>query len=117
VNKKVRRLALRRVFSDKVRSGELKVLSELTLAEPKTRGFAEILKSLKVEGPALFVVGEVNANLALASRNLPRIEVVRASDVSVYHLLRYPDVFVCKSAMGALEGRMRDRGGGGHEEP
>ena len=117
LNKKVKRLAFRRAFGEKVRAGEVRVLSELTLAEPKTKAFAGVLKSLGVAGAALIVVDTMDANVAMASRNVPKVAVVRAADLNVYQLVRYPQVLVCKAAMGELEARLSGKGEGGHEEP
>jgi large subunit ribosomal protein L4 len=106
INRKVARLALQRAFSEKVDSGSIKILDALEMAEPKTRHFVELLKSLEITGPALFVVDTLDANVALAARNVPRIELVRASDVNVYQLLRYPTVVISRAAMAGIQKRL-----------
>ena len=47
--KKMRRLALRCLLSAKVRDGELKIIDEITLTEPKTKEIVNILLALGVE--------------------------------------------------------------------
>ena len=88
--KKMRQLALRCMFSVKLRDGELKVLEELKLAEPKTKEMARILAVLGVDSSALIVTGEPEANVVKSARNLPRVKILPAS------LLNVVDILSCK---------------------
>jgi large subunit ribosomal protein L4 len=76
------------------------------LAEAKTKHMAAFLKALEVQGPALVVVESAAVDVALAARNLPRVEVVEAGNVSVYHLVRYPVVVASRGAMTVLMQRL-----------
>ena len=105
LNRKVARLAFKRAFSDKVRSEEVIVIEELTDAEPKTKLIASFLKALKLSGPILVLDEAPGAEVQLAARNLPRVEVSRAADASVYQILRYPTVVVTRAGMGVIEKR------------
>ena len=106
INRKVARLALRRAFGDKLAAGEVRVLDQLAIEAPRTKVFAGLLKSLGVTGPVLFVVEAVERNAALACRNIPTVDMVKASDVSVYQLLRFPTVVITRTALGELESRL-----------
>ncbi len=76
MNKKMRRLGLRSALSAKAAAGELIVLDVAALAEPKTKLMTEVLAKLGL-GSALFVVaGEPERNFALASRNLPTVDLL-----------------------------------------
>ena len=112
VNKKVSKLAFRRAFSERVDAGQVKVLDKLEIAEPKTRLVAALMKALEVPGAALLVVDEVTPNIALAARNLPRVELARAIDVNVSQLMRYPQIIATKAAIDRITGRL----GGSTEE-
>jgi len=112
VNKKVARLAFRRAFAESVDAGQVKVIDKLELAEPKTRLMAALMKALEVQGPALLVVDEVTPNVAFAARNLARVELTRAADVSVTQLVRYPHVILTKAAMDRVTGRLGGSTGG-----
>lgn len=109
VNRKVARLAFRRAFSDKVAAGEIKVVDAIKIAEPKSKLFAALVKSLQIKGSALFVMDRVDRNVALAARNLAGIEVVGAKDLNVYQLLQYPTVVVSKPALPQIEARLQAR--------
>ena len=106
LSKKVVKLAFQRAFSAKVDQGEIMVIDELKLSAPKTKEFTAVLKNLGIERTALFIVGEANENLVLASRNVQRVEVVSAKLVNTYQMLRYKNIVATKSAMEALEARL-----------
>jgi len=106
VSKKVLKLAFQRAFSAKVDQGEITVIESLELSAPKTKLFAEILKNLGLDRGALFITETVNKDAVLASRNIPRVEIVTADLVNTYQLLRYKNVIVTKAAMEALEKRL-----------
>jgi large subunit ribosomal protein L4 len=111
VNRKVAGLAFRRAFSEKVTAGEIRVIESLALAEARTRLFAGLMKTLGIEGGALFVDEAIERNAALASRNLPDVELVRARDVNVYQLLRYRTVVITRAGMDVVKARLENRAG------
>ncbi len=106
VSKKVAKLAFQRAFSAKVEQGEVTVVDLLPISSPKTREFAAVLKNLGLDRGALFIVESDNENIRLASRNIPRVEVVTAALANTYQLLRYRNVVVTKAGMEALEKRL-----------
>src|SRR5829696_3201978 len=63
--KKMRRGALRSALSERVREGNVIVLDEFTLNEPKTKGFLQSLGQLGLEGKTLIVDSLDNVNLLL----------------------------------------------------
>jgi large subunit ribosomal protein L4 len=106
VNKKVAKLAFRRALSEKLNAGDVRVVEQINVEDAKTKAFAALLKTLGVSAPALVVVDDIDRNLALASRNVPRVEVVNARDVNVYQLLRYPSIIVNSAGMEQLKARL-----------
>ena len=93
VPKKVRRLALKSVLSDKAQSGSLIALEALQLEEIKTKAMKQILGKLPIEGRVLIVTGDNNQNVVLSARNLPRVETCQVNTLSVLDILK-ADVFV-----------------------
>ena len=107
--KQAARLAFRRAFSEKVAAGEVRVLSDLALAESKTKAFAAMLKALGVGTAALLVVDKLERNLALASRNVPGVEVVTAKGVNTYQMLRHKAVLVTQPALADIKARLESK--------
>jgi large subunit ribosomal protein L4 len=109
INRKVARLALRRVLSDKIAEGCVRIIEELALSEARTRKFAEVLTALNISGPVLFVLDKVSREVALAGRNIPGVELVAACNLNAYQVLRYPSIVISRAGMAELEQRLKGR--------
>jgi large subunit ribosomal protein L4 len=101
--KKMRRLALRCLLSAKARDGELKVIEELELAEPKTREMVRILTALGVDSSALIVTGGSDVKVTKSARNLSLVKAMPASILSVVDLLSYRVLLMTESAVRKAE--------------
>lgn len=110
IPKRQARLAFARAFSARVAAGEVVVLDALEIPEPKTRLFAALQKALQAGRGLLVVVDVLAPTLTRAARNLPRLELAKAADVSTYAVLRWPKVAVTKPAMEILVARMEKAG-------
>ena len=103
--KKVRALGLRHALSSKIKSGSLIVLDQAVIATPKTQTLLASFEKLGLKN-ALFITGtEVDANFALASRNIPNIDVLPTAGLNVYDILRRHKLVLTKSAVEAIEAR------------
>ena len=105
INKKVVKLAYRRVLSDAVAEGTLKVVEEFNFAAPKTKDLVAVLKAFGAENSALIVVREYEKNLLLAARNLPGVEVITARNASPWHIMRYKTAIATRAAWEDLFAR------------
>lgn len=101
--KKMRRLALRCLLSAKVKDGELKVIEELKISEPKTKEMVRILVGLGVDTSALIVTGEPEVNVAKSARNLSLVKTLPASILNVIDLLSYRVLVMTESAVRKVE--------------
>ena len=109
INKKVKSLAFRRAFSEKVAAGEVSVLEDLSMPEARTKAFVAMLKALGASRGALFIVDKIDKNAALSCRNIPMTTVVSVRDVNAYQLIRYPAIVVSKTSVAELEKRLAGR--------
>jgi large subunit ribosomal protein L4 len=110
VNKKVSQLALRKALSERLNAGDIIVVDSLKLESPKTKGFVALRKGLGLEGTCLFVVGETDTNVVLASRNVPGVGLVSGSAVNTYELLQYDKLVFTQEAFSKLEERLSKKG-------
>ena len=86
--KKMKQLARRSVLSDKVASGSVVVVDQFNLEKPKTKYFINLLSNLKLSDAKLTVLPSViDSNLEMATRNIPNVFLVKATDASTYDLL------------------------------
>lgn len=103
--KKVRAMALRHALSAKAGAGELIVLEEAKLAEPKTAALRERLQKLGLENALVIAGAEVDANLALAARNIPDVDVLPSAGLNVYDVLRRRHLVLTREAVEAIRAR------------
>ncbi len=101
--KKMRQLALRCVLSAKAGDGELMVLEQLKLDEPRTKEMARILAALGVDSSALITTSEPEENVVKSSRNLPRIKTIPASLLNVIDILSYKMLLMTEAAVRRVE--------------
>ncbi len=107
MTKKVKALALRVALSSKVADGKLVVLDRAVLDAPKTKALATQLKALGW-GSVLVIDGAaVDGNFALASRNIPLVDVLPSVGANVYDILRRDILVLTKDAVAALEARLK----------
>ena len=101
--KKVRRLALQSVLSQKVIENKLVVVDELSFAKPATKEFKQVLGNLKVDAKTLLVLEGTNANAYLSARNLPNVKVIDDNNVNVLDVVNYDTVIITKAALSTVE--------------
>lgn len=105
LNRKTLRLAVAKVFADRVAENAVTVVESLSVADAKTKSFVQLLKSLGLAKGVLLIVDDPSNNLLLSSRNVPGVEVARASHVNVYQIARYPRLLITKAALDVLQKR------------
>lgn len=95
VNKKVVKLAVKSLLSDKLANNSLVVVDKFELAEAKTKLFVEVMNNIGayVNKKIVVVTDEENFNLELAGRNVPNYYVQTKSHLSVYDLIN-ADLYV-----------------------
>jgi large subunit ribosomal protein L4 len=94
--------ALRSALSAKLRDGELRVVSEFTLADPKTKAMRSALDVLGAPKTVLVIDHGENRNLALSARNLAGVKLVSTKEVEVYDLLAHAGVLLSQAAAQKL---------------
>ncbi|MDD2496613.1 MAG: 50S ribosomal protein L4 [Desulfitobacteriaceae bacterium] len=100
--RKARRVALKSALTDKVNNGNLIVLEELNMAEPKTKEMAQILGALKAPN-ALVITDIENANVEKSARNIPGVTPIDAEGINVYNVLAHEKLVITKEAVARVE--------------
>ncbi|MBM10281.1 MAG: 50S ribosomal protein L4 [Magnetovibrio sp.] len=107
LQKKVRRLALKTALSVKHAEGNLIVLEDAKSKTPKTVELTKSLKRLKW-GRALVIDGpELDANFAMAARNIVGLDVLSSSGANVYDILRRDKLVLTRDAVALLTERLK----------
>jgi len=82
------RAAVQSALSAKVAGGQVVIVSNLSLQQPKTKVLAKALDQFGKEVHALLVAGEGHLGLAQAARNLSHIRLVAPERLNVYDVVR-----------------------------
>lgn len=101
--KKVRRLALHSVLSQKVLEGKLVVVDALQFDAPKTKEFKQFLNNVNVNSKTLLVLEEDNTNAYYSARNLTNVKVIDDQNVNVLDVIDADTLVITKAALSTVE--------------
>jgi large subunit ribosomal protein L4 len=104
LNKKMFRVGIRSILSELLRQDRLVVNDAIIPSSPKTKDFDVKLKDISARR-LLIIVDKIESNLALASRNIPNIEVIEAENLSPVLLVAADKIIVTSAAIKRLEER------------
>jgi len=105
VTKSVRRLALRKALSSRVIAGDVLIVDEFAIANPKTREFVSWVKENVGVEKALIISTAFDENTFKAARNVQPTRLITSSEVNTEHLLAYKKIVVTKDALAKLAER------------
>ncbi|MBX5451139.1 MAG: 50S ribosomal protein L4 [Thermogemmatispora sp.] len=105
VPRKMRRLAIRSVLSDKVANNRLIVVDRLQLERPRTKDMLEVLSKLPVGDSkrVLLMLPQRDENVLLSARNIPGTKVEHVCAINVVELLKHDSVIMPVPAVRWLE--------------
>ncbi len=104
LNKKLKELARKSALTYKAQSNEILVLEDFSFEAPKTKEFLALQNNLKIsDKKSLIVLAETNKNIYLSSRNLQNVEIVIASELSTYKIMRAQKIVLVESSVIKVE--------------
>ncbi len=105
--KKFRALGLKHALSAKAQSGQLVILEAANMAEAKTAILAKAAKELGWKRVLIIDGAEVDANFAMAARNIDGIDVLPTMGANVYDILKRDTLVITRAGVEALEARLK----------
>jgi len=104
LNKKVKELARKSALSYKASTNNIIVLEDFNFEAPKTKEIIKISNNLNiVNKKSLYVFSEKNKNIYLSARNVQGIEVVIASELNTYGIMKASTLVLAESAVDVLQ--------------
>ncbi len=105
--KKMRRGALRSALSERLREGNLIVIEDFGIKNPKTSEFLEVLGTLglvenNTRAKCLIIDSLDNANLILSSRNVRKTKVTNSFGLNIYDIIYHEKLLISKTAVGEI---------------
>ena len=102
LNKKMYRAGVASILSQLVREDRLAVVDSIAVEAPKTKLFAQKIKSMGYDS-VLVITDSLDENVFLASRNLPNVLVLEVNEADPVSLIRFPKVLMTKNAVAKFE--------------
>ena len=106
VAKSVKRLALRKALSERIKGGDVIVVESFAVKEARTRNFVAALKAITDEPKTLIVSAVFDKNTYLAARNVQPTLLATASDVNTEQLLAFRKIILTNDALAQISERI-----------
>ena len=92
--KRMKRLSLVTMLSDKVREDQLVVVDNLELEQPKTKEMVKVLRTLQADSAVLMVADGVDPSVLRCARNIPRLKMLPAALLNTVDLLNHRKIVI-----------------------
>ncbi|WP_016779061.1 50S ribosomal protein L4 [Anaerophaga thermohalophila] len=100
LNKKLKQLARKSALAYKARNNAIVVVEDFKLEAPKTKEFVSIRKNLNLDGKkTLIVFKEMDRNVYLSSRNVPKSQVSTLSGLNTYNIMNAQSLVFAESSV------------------
>ncbi|PHS73691.1 MAG: 50S ribosomal protein L4 [Cycloclasticus sp.] len=106
LNKKMYAVGMRSILSELIRQERLVIVDKVSIKEPKTKALISLLADNGLSSTLLVLAAE-DENIALASRNLHKVDVCTAYEIDPVSLLAYEKVCVTADAVALIEERLK----------
>lgn len=106
ISKTVKRAALKKAISERIRANEVMTVTALEVSAPKTKDFLTLISPITGTDSALIISNTFTENTYLAARNVSHVHLVRSADVNAEDLLRYKKVVITTAALEEIAKRI-----------
>ncbi len=103
VPRKVKKQALRSIIASKAKGGDLIVVDDFGLAEPKTKAAVDVLKNLGALGKTTVVVGPEESVVIKSVRNIEGVRAIKVQNINAYDLLNNEKIVMTKPAFELVQ--------------
>jgi large subunit ribosomal protein L4 len=106
VNKRTKRLAFRKVISERIKDADILLVDAFDIADGKTKSFISQLSAIAPDARRTIIISaEFSDKTYLAGRNVANALLMTAAEVNVEHLLYYSKIIITQSALETLAAR------------
>ena len=105
LNKKVRKLGLKSVLSNKFKSGKLIIL-ESSKSDGKTSSLKQSLNKMGVHNALIISGNDVDQNLIRAAANIKNLDILSHRGLNVYDIVKKDNLIIIDDALKFVEERL-----------
>lgn len=106
VNKGTKRIALRKALSERIKAGDVLLVSDFSVKEPKTKQFVALLRTLSPEEKTLVIGKEFDEATMRAARNDAKSRLISSNDVNTEHMLAFKKILITNDGLAELAERI-----------
>jgi len=106
VTRSVRRLAFLKALSARIIAGDVLVVDSVTVSQPKTKEFVNLLKEHTPEEKVLIISDSFDENTYKAARNLQPVLLNTPAEVNTEQILAFKKIIVTQPALAKLAERV-----------
>jgi len=107
ISKSVRRLALRKALSERIKAGDVLTVDKFAVSQIKTKSFVDLLRKQTDAVKVLIVSDSFDENTFKSARNVKPVKLATASDVNTEQLLGFQKILVTHKALEQLAERIK----------
>jgi large subunit ribosomal protein L4 len=109
VSKSVRRLALQKALSERIKAGDVLTIDKFTVSEIKTKSLVDLIRKQTDAEKVLIVSDSFDDNTHKSARNVRLVKLATASDVNTEQLLACHKILVTSKALEKLAERLNGK--------
>ncbi len=107
INSKVKALAFRRAFYDRVAAGEIDLIEGFVVPNAKTKEINAVVARIAPKGRILIVDERFPEETRRAARNLARVEMQESANLNTLDLAKYRSLILSEKALEKVLARMK----------
>ena len=106
INKKIRKLGLLHLLSQKNKVNSLFVVEDFVKEITKTKLFSKFLEKNKLKNSLIISDNDSKLKITKSARNIPNLKIIEQEGANVYDLLKYKNVVFTISSIKSLQDRL-----------
>tara|TARA_B100000579_G_scaffold437417_1_gene466671 strand:+ start:2617 stop:3243 length:627 start_codon:yes stop_codon:yes gene_type:complete len=108
LNKKVKKLAKKSVFSSKLASKSVLILDDFSFEKPNSKKCVKMLSDLGISSKKSLLISEdKNDNLLISSRNVKKVSVLNSNEINIFELMNASKIVISEAAMKKIESLLK----------
>ena len=106
VAKSVKKIALRKALSERIKAGDVLLVDEFAVKEPKTKQFVAALGQITEEPKTLVVSAGFDDTTYRAARNVAPTLLITAAEVNTEQLLQFRKIVITNDGLAQIADRL-----------
>ncbi|WP_185857135.1 50S ribosomal protein L4 [Blattabacterium cuenoti] len=103
LNKRTKNIVKKSIIEQKLVQNKILIIEDLKLNVPKTKFILNLLKSLQLtDKKSLMIIGEMNKNLYLSSRNLNNFKLLSVSELDCFSLINFSYIIFSENSINKI---------------